>query len=246
MDHCSERLRELDDAAFESFVRQFAEAVWNCSVDVSPPSPDHSVDVRLSRCDDHGLLHVERRPTNSPVGVPAVRDLVAIRDRHALDGVTLASTSAVTDSARAVAAECGVSVLGPDALCRLCCELTIEIPKSSADQSELRQAVETYAAYWPASLTERTEELLDAIDGFAAFEHRVAVGDASTVVDFLLDDRAVVKARLGETNFLLYVQTGEEFESIVRLSAYRETQPPLAELLSTLEPRVEQALKSVS
>ncbi len=175
-----------------------------------------------------------------------MRDLAAICDRREFDSVTLAATSTITDSARAIAADNGIGVLDGDALCRLCHELGIEVPNASATQSELRGALETYAAYWPAALTEHTEDLLDAIDGFTAFEHRVSVGDASTVVDFLVEGRPVVKARLGETNVLVYVRTGDEFESIVRLSAYRETQPPVADSLSDLKPRIDHAIESGS
>jgi hypothetical protein len=247
VDDRSDRLHELDDAAFESFVRQFAEAVWNgWAVTVSPPSPDRSVDVRLSCGDDTKFLHVEHRPAESPVGAPAVRDLAAIRDRRDFDGATLAATSPITDSARTVAADSGIGVLDGDSLRRLCRELDIEIPDASSGQSERQDALETYAAYWPESLAERAEGLPDAIDGFTAFDHHVRVGDSSTVVDFLLNDRTVVKVRLGETNLLVYVRTGDGFESVIGLSAYRETQPALSDLRADLRPRVERAIERSS
>lgn len=246
-DPSPDRLRDLTDAAFESFVRRFAETVWpDWEVTVSPVSPDRSIDVRLSRDGERELLHVKRRPAGSPVGAPAVRDLAAIRDRRGLAGVTLAATGTITDPARTVATDRGVSVLDGGAVGRLCDELGVEIPTATADRSELQGVVETYAAYWPASLAERTREVLDAIDGFAAFDHDIQVGDASTVVDFLLDGRALVRARLGETNALVYVRTERGFESVVGLSAYRETQPPLAEVFGELKPRLEQASERLS
>lgn len=298
-------LHELDDTGFERFVRSLAGAMWDgWATDVSPPSPDRSIDVRLSRAegrpiegpepDERRLFHAKQRPAGSPVGAPAVRELATIREHRDLGGVTLATTSDVSDPARALAAERGVGVLDGDALCRLCVELGVEVPDAAetvdaeptgldADATdvadvgtvdgadtgrdaagpealedrdaeidaapEFYRAIETHAAHWPAPLRERAEWILTAVDGLAAFDHEVAAGDASTVVSFVPEDGAqpVVKARLGETTFLVSVRTpAGEFESVVRLSVHRESQPALAGVLADLEPRIERALEEVT
>ena len=106
-------------------------------------------------------------------------------------------------------------------------------------------ALEAESRTWPTVLCERVTGVLDSIEGLGAFERSISRGDGSMVIDFVPvgGHRPVVKARLAETSFLLYVRTGEtNFESVLRLSAHRNTQPSLSALRAAFEEPIEHAL----
>jgi hypothetical protein len=115
----------------------------------------------------------------------------------------------------------------------------------AADLPTLEATLDAEGGTWPAALRERVTGVLDSVEKLGAFERSISRGDGSTVIDFVPIEgtRPIVKARLGETSFMLYVRTGErDFESVLGLSAHRNTQPSLSALRAEFQEPIEHAL----
>lgn len=104
------------------------------------------------------------------------------------------------------------------------------------------RAAGRYAGYWPAALGERALEVVGALDDLGDFDYEVHHADASTELRCRAGEQVPVRVRFTETSFLVFVAAEGRPEPVVRLTAYRERQPPLADLLAELRPAVERAL----
>lgn len=226
----------LSDERFAAFVADLVEAAhpgW--TAELSPPSPDRSVDARLDRGDERRLLQVRRDDADARVGAPPVRNLLAVRDAGGFDAVALATTAAFDESARGAADDDAALYDGAD-LVRWADEAGVPIPErragddGEAESDDLDRVVADLTAYWPAGLAERAGAVVRAVDGRAPFERRVHRGDASAELRFRVDGETLVRARFSETSFLLFVERDGGPEPVVRLSAFRDDQPPLADL----------------
>lgn len=238
-------LRALSDGQFAAFVAEFVEATrpeW--TAEQSPPSPDRSVDVRLRRGGRRRLLQARRDDRDARIGAPSVRELLALRDARGFDAVTLATTAEFDGAARE-AADDRTTLLDGDDLARAAAEADVTVPVPRADGDELDRLLTDLTAYWPDALAERASEAVRAVDERAPFERRVHRADASAELRFRLNGETFVRARFSETSFLLFVDGGDERDSsargtspragggpepVVRLSAFRDSQPPFADL----------------
>jgi hypothetical protein len=259
------RLRALGDEPFVGFVADLAVTLRDgATVTVAPPSPAGGVDAVVETDDERLLFHVSRLTARDDDDDRAVVDVGrpgdAARDRSALeaaaveavldvadgfDAVVVAATGPVTDDARAVAAETDLRILDGSELLALADEADVPVPSPETMSERFDRLVERQAAEWPESLRERATALLGAVDDVADFGHRIVHAAETTDVDFVVVERdeAVVRARLTETSFLVYVRDDDgQFDTVVTLSAFRRTQPPLAELLAELRPVVSAAL----
>jgi hypothetical protein len=258
------RLRALGDEPFVGFVADLAVTFRDgATVTVAPPSPAGGVDAVVETDDERLLFHVSRltaRDDDERTVVDVGRPADAARDRSALeaaavravldladgfDSVVVAATGPVTDEARAVAAETDLRVLDGSELLALAAENDVAVPSPETMSERFDRLVERQAAEWPESLRERATALLGAVDDVAEFGHRIVHAAETTDVDFVVVERdeAVVRARLTETSFLVYVRDDDgQFDTVVTLSAFRRTQPPLDELLAELRPVVSAAL----
>jgi hypothetical protein len=161
----------------------------------------------------------------------------------------LATTGALSAEAKRAGDREDVRLLSGEDLRALCAEADVEIPDGDgerapggeradtdgtsnidgtekADLPTLEGVLEAESGTWPAVLRGRVAGVLDSVENLGAFERSISRRDGSTVIDFVPagGSRPVVKARLIETSFLLYVRTKEtSFESVVRLSAHRNT-----------------------
>jgi hypothetical protein len=111
-----------------------------------------------------------------------------------------------------------------------------------ADASVPERAAGRYAGYWPAALGERALEVVGALDDLGDFDYEVRHADASTELRCRAGERVPVRVRFTETSFLVFVAAEGRPEPVVRLTAYRERQPPVSDLLAELRPAVERAL----
>jgi hypothetical protein len=157
----------------------------------------------------------------------------------------LATTGALSAEAKRAGDREDVRLLSGEDLRALCAEADVEIPDgdgerapggeradtdgtSNIDGTEKADlpTLEAESGTWPAVLRGHVAGVLDSVENLGAFERSISRRDGSTVIDFVPagGSRPVVKARLTETSFLLYVRTKEtSFESVVRLSAHRNT-----------------------
>jgi hypothetical protein len=238
---------ELGGETFAEFVADLAEKRWGrvWEVDVSPPSPAEEVDVRLATESDRRLVRFRQIGSGSVVGTPEVRALADLRDDLNLERVVFVATGEFSGSARSVARERTVGLVGPERLVSWAREAGVRVPSPTVDSESLPdRTLERYAAYWPDPLAERVGDVLDALDELADFEYEVNEGDASTELRCHVDDGpAPVLARFGETNFLVYVSVDGEYDSVVRLTAYRTHQPPTSELRPDLERAIRRAIE---
>lgn len=240
----AERLAALSEPDLYEFLDGLATARWGgeWTVELSPPSPRGGVDVVLERDDERRLLHVRQHPPSSAVGAPDVREVAALRDPRNLDAVALATTSAFSEAAREAARERSVRLVGPGELLGWAEAAGVAPPPAEPDPPAADQIAERYAGYWPESLRDRVGGVMAALDDLAAFDYEVHHADASTELRCRIDERVPVRVRFAETSFLVSVGEAGDYETVVRLTARRDNQPPLSELVGELRAAVDRSL----
>lgn len=249
MDRARNRFVGLSEADVYEFVRDLAEARWGTewTVDVSPPSPGGGIDVTLDREGARRLVHVRQYPATSEVGALDVEEVARLRERRPVEAVAFATTSAFSPAAREAARDRNVSLVGPADLLDWADEAGVVLPDPdpSAAPPSAADLAERYVAYWPEALRERAREVVVALDRLADFAYETHRGDASTELRCRASGEAVALVRFTETSFLVFARLPDgEYEPVVRLTAFREHQPPLDGLLADLEPAIERALEA--
>jgi hypothetical protein len=237
----SERLGALDDDAFYALVGQIARDRWE-TVDVSPPSPEGNVDVVVG---DRRLVTVCRLPDGDALGPLAVADLAAMRDRRDFAAATLVSTGGFSAAAREMARAARVDLAGPDDLLSWVRQAGADLPDAGhepeREPSPVGMVRERYAADWPEELIERADAVLDAVGTIADAHPDVSEGNASTELRY---GEPRIRVRFTETNFLVLVgrdggnDSDDDFEPVVRLTAFREQLPPAEGLIESLRAAV--------
>lgn len=219
-----DRLRRLDLEAFANVVAALARAEWReaTGVQVSPPSPERGVDVRVRRAErDPVLLHARQYEAHNDLGAGTAGDLTAFPGT-----ALIATTGGVTAAARDAAVEANVELLdGREFLVRLR-ERGIDIPDDPAERG-VEETVDELAARWPSSLRETARDLAAAVDDVAAFERTVDRADRSTDLVFVQDE-PLVRLRFSEAGLLVYVRE-DGWERVVAYPATGAGGPPLSE-----------------
>lgn len=146
-----DRLRRLDPEAFAHVVAALARAEWREATggQVSPPSPERGVDVRVRRAERDPVLLRARQ-------YEAHNDLGPGRSGTAFP-VLLATTGGVTAAAREAAAEAGVELLDSGEFLVRLRERGIALPDDPAERG-VEETVDELAARWPSSLRETARD----------------------------------------------------------------------------------------
>lgn len=129
-----DRLCRLDPEAFAHIVATLARVEWPDAirVQVSPPSPERGVDVRVSReARDPVLLHARQYEPHNDIDAETIRAL------SAFSGTTLVvTTGGVTSAARTAATDAGIDLLdGQELLVRLR-ERGVELPDDTFERGD--------------------------------------------------------------------------------------------------------------
>ena len=245
MIECRDRLRDLSVETFGAFVADIAEREWEkWDPEVAPPSPDGNVEISLRRGDQRLFVHARHADSSATVGREAVRTLVALQGGRVGTAV-LATNGTLSRGARREATVSDVEVFGPKSLCRLADEHGVA-PADSPDAGVDAEIVDEIAHY-PDELRDRAAELLTTLASFAPFEREVNRDERGATVTFSSPDGddavPVVRVRYEPAELRVYARlpTGE-FDTLVRLSAARAEQPPMADLEPVLRAGVNRAL----
>jgi hypothetical protein len=243
---CRDRLRDLPVEAFGAFVADIAEREWGeWDHEVAPPSPDGNVEICLRRGDRRLFVHARHADSSTTVGRDAVRTLVALQGTRGVETAVLATSGNLSRAARREATVSDVTVLGPKSLCRLADEHGVGFSDSPDPRVDAEVADEI--AHYPDELRDRAADLLTTLASFAQFEREVTDDEQGTTVTFLSPDETdahpVVRVRYEPAELRVYARlpTGE-FDTLVRLSAARVEQPPMADLEPVLRAGVARAL----
>lgn len=238
-----DRLRRLPPETFAALLEELIACRFDeADVEASPPSPADAVDV-IARIDGaNRLYHARQYRADEAVGAPTVRELVAVRDRRGAQDVTLLTTGTVAPEARSAAREADVTVVAGEDVATAIEESDVSLPTAGADgQTSAAELAERFASYWPEQLQVRADAIVDGIQQFDDFEHRVRRADANTELEFRAVDsgQPLVKVRFTETSLLVFVWDGERFDRVVALTVHRERPPTTDRLLANIETALE-------
>ncbi len=250
MDTARDRFVGLSEADVYGFVRALADARWGSewAVDVSPPSPSGGIDVTLDREGTRRLVHVRQYPTTAEVGAADVEEVARLREQRPVEAVAFATTSTFSPAARETARDRNVSLVGPADLLDWADGAGVDLPDPDPEATPpaATDLAERHVAHWPDPLRERAREVVVALDRLADFTYGTRRGETNTELRYRVGGETVALVRFSEGSFLVLARLPDgDFETVVRLTASRERQPPLSDLLDDLEPAVERALESV-
>lgn len=217
-------LGDLPPDRFGEVVAAIIADVWDEVVDVAPPTPAGTVEAVVGEAGERRLLHVRQVPR---VDVETVRDVATIAADRGFESATLATTGIVPADASEAAEQAGISIVDGEAIAGLAGAAGVELEGS--DDLTAASLATQFAGRWPASLRERAVEAAEVVDGVADFDYDDTRASGLTDVDLVHADAGgpVVRLRFTSTSFLVYVRGAEEMEVVVRLSEYRDHQPPL-------------------
>lgn len=234
-----DRLQELSPDRFATLIEEaIASRIDGGEVQASPPSPAGAIDLIVRRDGELTMYHARQYEAGNVVGAPTVRELVELRDRRAAQAATLLTTGDISAEARNVARRANVTVFAGEELAAFVEESGVSIPTGSVDgPAAAAELAERFASYWPERLRVRADAIVDGIEQFGDFEHRVQRADASTELEFLSADsgRPIVKVRFTETSLLVFVWDGTRFDRVVALTVHRERPPDTDTLLTEIE-----------
>lgn len=238
MSETLDRLQQLPPDRFAELIEEaIASRLDHAEIRASPPSPAGAIDLTVRQDGDVQLYHARQYETDNVVGAPTVRELVELRDRRNARGATLLTTGDVSTEARDVARRADVTVFAGEDLAAFVEESEVSIPTTSADgPPAAAELAERFASYWPERLRVRADAIVDAIEQFGEFQHRVQRADASTELEFLSADgsRPIAKVRFTETSLLVFVWDGTRFDRVVALTVHRERPPDTDTLLAEI------------
>lgn len=136
------------------------------------------------------------------------------------------TTGIVSDEARDAADSASLSIVDCEALAGLARSADVDVVTGGEAASSLAAQ---FAGHWPGPMRERAVEAAMAVEGVADFDVDVTRASGLTDVDFRHGDSTEPSAwlRFTETNFLVYVRADGDMDPVLRLSAYRDQQPPI-------------------
>lgn len=262
MSDATDRLATLSAAELADLAATVVTARWDGGwrIDVAPPSPDGSADVRAERGDRRRLIRVRRVPASTPIGAPAVEEAAAFADRCGFEAAVFVAPGGFTPAAEAVEApslrlvdgdrlvawadDAGVSIAPPDD------GGTDSGPpdrsrdaRDGDDATPLDDALDRYAAYWPEGLAARARAVSEAVVAAAPFDVAGSEGDASTEIACRLGGTVPVRLRFTETSFLVFVRDADgSYERALALTVHRRNRPPASTLVETIRSSVAGAL----
>lgn len=236
-------LLDLPPARFGEVVAEVLADAWAGSVDVAPASPAGVVDAVVSTDGERRLVHVEQ---GRRIEADVVRDLVSFSERRGDSAPTLVTPGRFTDEARGVATDESVHLLDGETFVAIVEAAGVEVEARGVGTTTTIAA--QLAGRWSDPLRERAVELAELIDGVATFDREVTITSARTDVDFKPAGTAnpVARMRFTETSLLVYVRRRRGLQSVVRLTAFRTSQPPLDALVDDLGGKVRAAIEECS
>ena len=217
-------LGDLPPDRFGEVVAAVIADVWDEVIDVAPPTPAGTVEAVVGEAGERRLVHLRQVPR---VDVETVRDVATLAADRGFESATLATTGIVPADASEAAEEAGVAIVDGEAFAGLAATADVELDGS--DGLTAAALATQFAGRWPASLRERAVEAAEVVEDVADFDYDVTRASGLTDVDLVhvAAGGPVVRLRFTSTSFLVYVRGAEDMEVVVRLSAYRDHQPPL-------------------
>jgi hypothetical protein len=235
------RLRGLPPERFGAVIEEAIDSQMDHSdVQSSPPTPAGAIDLIARHGGTVQLYHARQQDANGVVDVPTVRELVAFRDSRNAQTATLLVTGAVSAGARELAAAENVAVFAGKELTTFLEERNVAIPDAER-AVDVADIAERFTSQWPEQLRLRADAIVDGIEQFGDFEHRVRRGDDYTEVAFADIDtgRPLVGVRFTETSLRVLVWDGLEFDRVVALNTHHEELPEVETLLERLRAALE-------
>lgn len=229
-------LRDLPPDRFGDVVAAVVADAWDGEATVSPPSPDGAVEAVI--VDDDGRRLV-RFAGGTRVDADEVRDAAAVRTARGFDAATLVSPGAVIEAAREAADELDVTLLDGEALASM-----VEAAGASLEEGPrppVASVVRQLAGHWPERVREAAVDLATTVEGVGPFDRTLTRAPGLSDLDFrdAESGRLAVRMRFTRDSLLVYVRAEHGMESVVRLTAQGESQPPVgtmeADLLAALE-----------